>query len=82
MKQFIDLNFLPAGGDIEDLAKEANYAGLQYDDPIDWLTLAHVSEAGSKLVSRKKLLQYGDPLNYSGLDYDFAKRFMEDESAH
>lgn len=82
MKQFIDLNFLPAGGDIEDLAKEANYAGLQYDDPIDWLTLAHVSEAGSKLVSRKKLLQYGDPLNYSGLDYDFARKFMEDESAH
>lgn len=81
-KQFIDCNYLPAEGDIEELAKEANYAGLQYDDPTGWLVLAYLSDSGSKLVSREKLLEYGNPSNYTeSEDYDFAKRFMEDKSA-
>ena len=82
LKDFIDLNYLPAGGDIEELAKEANYARLQYEDPIDWLTLAYLSDSGSKLVNRKMLLEYGDPSRYNALDYDFAKKFMENDSAH
>lgn len=82
LKDFIDLNYLPAGGDIEELTKEANYARLQYEDPIDWLTLAYLSDSGSKLVNRKMLLEYGDPSRYNAIDYDFARKFMEDESAH
>lgn len=81
MKQFIECNYLPAGGDIEELAKEANYARMQYEDPIDWLVLAYLSDSGSKLVNRKMLLDCGDPSHYTGQDYDFAKRFMEDKSA-
>lgn len=82
MKQFIERNYLPAGGDIEELAKEANYARMQYEDPIDWLVLAYLSDSGSKLVNRKMLLDCGDPSHYTGQDYDFAKKFMEDESAN
>lgn len=82
MKQFIECNYLPAGGDIEELAKEANYARMQYEDPIDWLVLAYLSDSGSKLVNRKMLLDCGDPSHYTGQDYDFAKKFMEDESAN
>lgn len=82
LKQFIDLNYLPAGGDIEELAQEANYARLQYEDPIDWLTLAYLSDSGSKLVNRKMLLECGDPSHYTRQDYDFAKEFMENNSTH
>ena len=82
LKDFIDLNYLPAGGDIEELAKEANYARMQYEDPIDWLALAYLSDSGSKLINRKRLLECGDPSHYTGQDYDFARKFMEDESAH
>lgn len=82
MKQFIDLNFLPAGGNIDDLAKEANYAELQYDDPIDWLTLAYISEAGSKLINREKLLKYGNLSCYSGEDYSFVQNFMTNALAN
>ena len=83
LKDFIDLNYLPAGGDIEELAQEANYARLQYEDPIDWLTLAYLSDSGSKLINRQMLLEYGDLSHYTGLmEYDFVKRFMENDSAH
>lgn len=83
IKDFIDLNYLPAGGDIEELAQEANYARLQYEDPIDWLTLAYLSDSGSKLINRQMLLEYGNLSHYTGLmDYDFVKRFMENNSAH
>ena len=82
MKQFIECNYLPAGGDIEELAKEANYARMQYEDPIDWLVLAYLSDSGSKLVNRKMLLECGDPSHYTGQDYDFARKFMENNSAH
>ena len=81
MKQFIECNYLPAGGDIEELTKEANYARLQYEDPIDWLALAYLSDSGSKLVNRKMLLDCGDPSHYTGQDYIFAKEFMENKSA-
>ena len=81
MKQFIECNYLPAGGDIEELAKEANYARMQYEDPIDWLALAYLSDSGSKLVNRKMLLDCGDPSHYTGQDYIFAKEFMENKSA-
>lgn len=81
LKQFIDLNYLPSGGDIEELAKEANYARMQYEDPIDWLALAYLSDSGSKLVNRKMLLDCGDPSHYTGQDYIFAKEFMENKSA-
>ena len=82
LKDFIDLNYLPAGGDIEELAKEANYARMQYEDPIDWLVLAYLSDSGSKLINRKRLLECGDPSHYTGQDYDFARKFMENNSAH
>ncbi len=82
MKQFIKCNYLPAWGDIEELAKEANYARMQPEDPIDWLVLAYLSDSGSKLINRKMLLECGDPSHYTGQDYIFAKEFMENESAH
>lgn len=81
LKQFIECNYLPAGGDIEELAKEANYTRMQPENPIDWLVLAYLSDSGSKLVNRKMLLECGDPSYYTGEDYIFAKEFMKNESA-
>lgn len=81
LKQFIECNYLPAGGDIEELAKEANYTRMQPENPIDWLVLAYLSDSGSKLVNRKILLECGDPSHYTGEDYTFAKEFMKNESA-
>lgn len=75
--QFIRYNFLPAKGDIEDLAKSALYARLQYDNPIDWFTLAAISSFGSKLIDRKKLLEFGDASKYTSEEYYLAKDFIE-----
>ena len=79
--QFIRYNFLPANGDIEDLAKSALYSKLQYDNPVDWFTLAAISSFGSRLIDRKKLLEFGDTSKYTSEEYYLAKDFIEQFSA-
>ena len=75
--QFIRYNFLPAKGDIEDLAKSALRSKLQYDNPVDWLTLAAISSYGSRLIDRKKLLEFGDTSKYTSEEYYLTKDFIE-----
>ena len=75
--QFIRYNFLPANGDIEDLAKSALHSKLQYDNPVDWFTLAAISSFGSRLIDRKKLLEFGDTSKYTSEEYYLAKDFIE-----
>ena len=79
--QFIRYNFLPANGDIEDLAKSALHSKLQYDNPVDWFTLAAISSFGSRLIDRKKLLEFGDISKYTNEEYYLAKSFIEQFSA-
>lgn len=79
--QFIRYNFLPANGDIEDLAKSALHSKLQYDNPVDWFTLAAISSFGSRLIDRKKLLEFGDTSKYTSEEYYLAKDFIEQFSA-
>jgi len=79
--QFIRYNFLPANGDIEDLAKSALHSKLQYDNPVDWFTLAAISSFGSRLIDRKKLLEFGDISKYNSEEYYLAKSFIEQFSA-
>ena len=75
--QFIRYNFLPAKGDIEDLAKSALRSKLQYDNPVDWFTLAAISSYGSRLIDRKKLLEFGDTSKYTSEEYYLTKDFIE-----
>ncbi len=75
--QFIRYNFLPANGDIEDLAKSALYSKLQYDNPFDWFTLAAISSYSSRLIDREKLLEFGDISKYTNEEYYLAKDFIE-----
>ena len=79
--QFIRYNFLPANGDIEDLAKSALHSKLQYDNPVDWFTLAAISSFGSRLIDRKKLIEFGDISKYTSEEYYLAKSFIEQFSA-
>ena len=74
---FIRYNFLPANGDIEDLAKSALHSKLQYDNPFDWFTLAAISSFGSRLIDRKKLLEFGDTSKYTSEEYYLTKDFIE-----
>ena len=78
---FIRYNFLPANGDIEDLAKSALHSKLQYDNPFDWFTLAAISSFGSRLIDRKKLIEFGDISKYPKEEYYLAKDFIEQFSA-
>lgn len=75
--QFIRYNFLPTESDIEDLAKSALYSKLQYDNPVDWFTLAAISSYGSRLIDRKKLLEFGDTSKYTSEEYYLAKDFIK-----
>lgn len=79
--QFISYNFLPANGDIEDLAKSALHSKLQYDNPVDWFALAAISSFGSRLIDRKKLLKFSDASKYTREEYHLAKSFIEQFSA-
>lgn len=79
--QFIRYNFLPANGDIEDLAKSALHSKLQYDNPVDWFTLAAISSYSSRLIDREKLLEFGDISKYTNEEYYLAKSFIEQFSA-
>ena len=79
--QFIKYNFVPAKGDIEDLAKSALHSKLQYDNPVDWFVLAAISSFGSRLIDRKKLIEFGDISKYTGEEYYLAKSFIEQFSA-
>lgn len=81
LHQFIRYNFLPANGDIEDLAKSALHSKLQYDNPVDWFTLAAISSFGSRLIDREKLLEFGDISKYTNEEYYLAKSFIEQFSA-
>ena len=69
--QFIRKSFLPAGGDIEQLAQKASWEKLDYENPVEWLIIAAIYVNGGKLINRNKLLTYVDPTKYSGDNLEF-----------
>ena len=74
--QFIRRSFLPAGGDIEQLAQKSFCENIQYEDPVGWLILAAIHVNGGKLINRYKLSKCANPANYFGDDLEFLTKYF------
>lgn len=74
--QFIRRSFLPAGGDIEQLAQKSFSENIDYEDPVGWLILAAIYVNGGKLINRYKLSKYANLTNYFGVDLKFATEYF------
>ena len=74
--QFIQRSFLPAGGDIEQLAQKSFCENIQYEDPVGWLILAAIHVNGGKLINRYKLSKCANPANYFGDDLEFLTKYF------
>ena len=74
--QFIRRSFLPAGGDIEQLAQKSFSENIDYEDPVGWLILAAIYVNGGKLINRYKLSKYANPTNYFSVDLKFITEYF------
>ena len=74
--QFIRRNFLPAGGDIEQLVQKSFCENIDYEDPVGWLILAAIYVNGGKLINRYKLSKCANPANYFGNDLEFLTKYF------
>ena len=74
--QFIRRSFLPAGGDIEQLAQKSFSENIDYEDPVGWLILAAIYVNGGKLINRYKLSKYANPTNYFSVDLKFVTEYF------
>ena len=74
--QFIRRSFLPAGGDIEQLAQKSFSENIDYEDTVGWLILAAIYVNGGKLINRYKLSKYANLTNYFGVDLKFATEYF------
>ena len=74
--QFIRRSFLPAGGDIEQLAQKSFSENIEYEDPVGWLILAAIYVNGGKLINRYKLSKYANPTNYFSVDLKFVTEYF------
>ena len=74
--QFIRRSFLPAGGDIEQLAQKSFSENIDYEDPVGWLILAAIYVNGGKLINRYKLSKYANLTNYFSVDLKFVTEYF------
>lgn len=74
--QFIRRSFLPAGGDIEQLAQKSFSENIDYEDTVGWLILAAIYVNGGKLINRYKLSKCANPANYFGDDLEFLTKYF------
>ena len=74
--QFIRRSFLPAGGDIEQLAQKSFSENIDYEDPVGWLILAAIYVNGGKLINRYKLSKYANLTNYFDVDLKFVTEYF------